>query len=843
MSYEPRRIASPVNRTHSFEIAISTSPPLSPYPDPDPVEPSRSPPPPPAHAPKRLYSPRRSVHETIIRELREYTTTRSGLAQPPISPPAAPAVAPLAEAETTCSDEASEPVHESSDFDNQEEEENVQERNVDELDAPSPPPAPCVPTETSQPIVFPITPFYRRKGGCPKFSICIGGLCATFFILSIIFLIFWLVSSSDFRSISSKIKNVCSSRECIDMAFRMSSNIEEKIEPCENFYQHSCHKFNTQTEDHQLNFLSQLKESSMTNMHGLLTNEENPAEMLKSTKLAKSLYESCMNAVQRSSNSPADLHNLIQNFPCGPILPQCHNFNSDSYSWERHSGMLDWYAGDYNLIVYGRDVHPQDRSKIILQIRPPNLEKMTGQILRNLLELAKPSSTEFEPLFQLSLRQNLLNDFVRFQLLQDPRSVQSDLDNVARLIVDLHAATRKSATITPNATYMTINELSQALPQLFFREFLDAYLSNIYKWTEEDLISIQDYEYFARLVDIMATTDRKTVANYLVIATTFNMEQYSYSPREQFGWRECVDQISRLDIASKLFIDKNANIIEIEKIFEFLTTLKTDFISTHRSTPLQYLSTINRLGFYVGYPKRLQNEDIVWRPVSQLSTNQSNYFDSIIRVSRAEREYSLSQIGTYLDIDDTTEFPVINPTMLYNSHVGAIVIPLSFLKPPIHQPDGDVPMYAVYSSLGITILQMISKVFWDGLDKSSQLQCLDNVYRGFLNGNRQRAANLDNQLFSTIELSDAFKTAIYSYTKWQNDRDIHREKSLPAFDNLDSVSSLMLTFSTLFCSNEGQEPGSDYEAMINTVAANSKMFTIHFNCNNTSRIFNRRTCL
>ena len=40
-----------------------------------------------------------------------------------------------------------------------------------------------------------------------------------------------------------------------------------------------------------------------------------------------------------------------------------------SSSWERHVGMLGWYSNGFNLIVYDTDVHPQDRSKMILQVK------------------------------------------------------------------------------------------------------------------------------------------------------------------------------------------------------------------------------------------------------------------------------------------------------------------------------------------------------------------------------------------------------------------------------------------------------------------------------------------
>ena len=98
----------------------------------------------------------------------------------------------------------------------------------------------------------------------------------------------------------------------------------------------------------------------------------------------------------------------------------------------------------------------------------------------------------------------MLSSFSRDNLLRDPRDVQSQLDEVARLMVDLYISARQSASLTPNTTYLTIGEMFEALPQLYLREFFDAQLSNIYKWTESDMLSIQDYDYFARLSDIMA---------------------------------------------------------------------------------------------------------------------------------------------------------------------------------------------------------------------------------------------------------------------------------------------------------------------------------------------------
>ena len=116
-----------------------------------------------------------------------------------------------------------------------------------------------------------------------------------------------------------------------------------------------------------------------------------------------------------------------------------------------------------------------------------------------------------------------------------------------------------------------------------------------------------------------------------------------------FSWRDCVAQLSELQPVEKMYILSRQNIStekvsDIYDFFEcmlihlisdlenriaipkdmnfqinsFLQNVKKDFITTHRSYPLQYLGRINQMSFYIGYPKRLLSEEMVWRPFSKV---------------------------------------------------------------------------------------------------------------------------------------------------------------------------------------------------------------------------------
>ena len=82
------------------------------------------------------------------------------------------------------------------------------------------------------------------------------------------------------------------------------------------------------------------------------------------------------------------------------------------------------------------------------------------------------------------------------------------------------------------------------------------------------------------------------------------------------------------------------------------------------------------------------------------------------------------------------------------------------------------------------------QIFWLQLDETPQKLCLDSIYRNFLNPSYRNiqidVTNsgtshyffienvLQTALTNTIELSDAVKTADYSYSKWQDQVAVHQ---------------------------------------------------------------------
>ncbi|CAI4221548.1 unnamed protein product [Auanema sp. JU1783] len=699
--------------------------------------------------------------------------------------------------------------------------------------------ATTTPAQPSRNIIFPIMPFYSRKDGCSKCNIWLGLLFVLFFLLSIALFLVWAITSDGFKNLGSQSSKVCNSKECINTAFRFSSYSDDNVDPCENFYRFSCTKFHLLNSDQQKNFLDRQLESTKRIVYNLLSTD--PGSGPKSSRMAKTLFETCMDGAERARTGKTAMINFLKNFPCGPIMEQCQDFNPIVYNWERHVGMLNWYAGDGNLIVYGRDVDPRDKNRLILQFRPPNLEEWLNPLRQNLVQTVNPSLVETDALLQASIKLNLLSDFVSHQLSRDPHHVDRMMDDLAFFFMELNERSSIYSNVNRNTTYMTIGELIRTVPEINFREMMNADLSNIYKWTDNDMVAVENLDYFKYLGGLTSRTNKETLANYLLIITGLNLSKYSFDNRTQFSWRECVDQLLGLHPVEKMFILHRKG-LKADKIKHFLESLKDDFLNTHRQYPLQNSVEINRMAFLVAFPQRLTNEYQVWQPFSDISINQSDYFQSATKVLKSQWNSEMKNIGVYLDNDDAPIFPVLKPTLIYLPHLSTIVLPLSFLQEPLSLPGENVPWYTIYGSFGVTVQQLIAKIFWANRNQANQKQCLDSTYRSFLNQN-YRNMNLESDLSYTIEMADALKTSIYGYLKWERDSTNYNEPSLPAFEKYDSIQTMLMSFGTLFCNTEGTQPGSQYEAMMNTAASNSQRFSMHFQCTNTSLAFNRRNCV
>ncbi|VDM77837.1 unnamed protein product [Strongylus vulgaris] len=439
---------------------------------------------------------------------------------------------------------------------------------------------------------------------CSKCNIWLATLLGLFLLVSIGLFIAWALTSDGFSNLGT-LPKVCTSRDCIDTAFRFTNNIDDTMDPCENFYRYSCGKFHRQDPEKQLNFVKFQTEATRRALYGLLSSADSN-DTSKTAKMARSVFASCMDTPQRTKLGYAPLLDRLKNLPCGPILAGC-NFNPTSYSWERHSGMLGWYAGEFNLIVFDTDLHPQDRTQITLQFRPPDISEIVDPVRQDLIRLANPGPTEIDTLLQVQLTQNLTKSTLLKLIQPDEKLRQNMLDEVSQLMIDLDKiststpsnitymtfgelkqAVPQISTATPsNITYMTFGELKQAVPQIAWDNLLYAELSALIKLTDASMISVINLIYFQQLALLVSRHPPQALANYLVVVTAKHLEQFIYN--DQPSWEQCIENMKPFEPVQKLYIlsHNDHNLDKVSLIDKFITETKKMAVST---SDLYYIS-------------------------------------------------------------------------------------------------------------------------------------------------------------------------------------------------------------------------------------------------------------
>ncbi|VDD92918.1 unnamed protein product [Enterobius vermicularis] len=491
-----------------------------------------------------------------------------------------------------------------------------------------------------------------------------------------------------------------------------------------------------------------------------------------------------MDARSREEIGPLPFIAAIRNFPCGPIFSECTSFNSDFYSFERHSGMLDWLAGSANLINSDRDVHPADRITIILSLKTPNLDELLSKAKATTRSFAQPGLSEYEPLLIITIKQQLLNPVYNQIFGSDVANKEILIDEVAELIVELDKTYSNS-----NTASVTVTQLSQlmiSVPQINWEAYLNAKFSTNLQWNDTDLILIDSVEAFRELAAIVARTPRRALANYLTFMTALNLRGYLYNGAlrtNPLHWRECVEQLAALDATANLYIGAHQS-ARLNEVHTSLSFMKDFFVTEHSKFPASVREKIRNASLKIGFPQRLLNEDIVVQIYGNYELVPNDYFTSIVTALSRQRLREISQIGSRLGNDDSIRYNILSPYVTYDSYENSFVVPLPFLQYPISLPD-DAPFYTVYGTLGVVFFQVLAKVMWDAPESSTLMnKALECIKEPFLliqgSSTLLFPAQLKDDMIHAVYLSDAINSAVNSYSLWRNQNRIGEEASYTA---------------------------------------------------------------
>jgi hypothetical protein len=131
---------------------------------------------------------------------------------------------------------------------------------------------------------------------------------------------------------------VCLTKTCIDTASKLLSQIDESIDPCQNFYEFSCGNFLKEAvipdDKAAINSFNNIEDEVRVQLRKIVEESETPTE-IKPFKNVKNLYKSCMDTSGIDSRGIQPLKDLLKDLGGFPLIDEAAWDTDGSWAWPK----------------------------------------------------------------------------------------------------------------------------------------------------------------------------------------------------------------------------------------------------------------------------------------------------------------------------------------------------------------------------------------------------------------------------------------------------------------------------------------------------------------------------
>ena len=282
----------------------------------------------------------------------------------------------------------------------------------------------------------------------------------------------------------------------------------------------------------------------------------------------------------------------------------------------------------------------------------------------------------------------------------------------------------------------------------FFQEY---YASNPQLEIDpSERVIINDLAYFKNLSTLLASVDKKVVANYLMwrltdstmhflnkvardLKETFHMARDGNSEPPK-DWKRCLkavgfdnyDETNFIFAASSMYAKayfKPEAKEKLEKMVGYLRKAfkqmveQNDWMDT--DTKEEALKKLQKMNQFIAYPDEILSKEHLDRIYDGLEMEQDSYLDNAMKLRGHMENFLSGQLHEPLDPLDWREHKLVAVVnALYNLDLNAMEFPAGFLGDPFY--NAEVPMYLNFGAIGLVMGHEITHGFDDqGKQKNS----------------------------------------------------------------------------------------------------------------------------
>lgn len=661
---------------------------------------------------------------------------------------------------------------------------------------------------------------------------------------------------------------------------RMSCFMNMEANPCEDFYEYACGNweqyFPIPRDRGGYDTFEILREQLDTKLRELLEDKIIEGDS-NSTKAVKMLYKSCMNTDKIEEREEMPLLELLDSMGGWPVL-EGDKWVEESFDWVEVVGKLRLYNNDILVSLW---VGPDGK----------NSDQYIVQFDQS--DLVLPSSEYYHQGIDHPIMKAYQEILTNIAMLLGADKSQAEKDMHAVIAFEIELAMimtppHERRNFSKIYEKLKLSQLSAQVPAFNFTRYLDIVLPK--NLDPEEEVVIYASKYFKKLTKIVEETDKRVLANYILMRfirhrinnldkrfEKIQNELYRllYGREEMPArWKFCIAYVNGnlgMSVGS-LFVRKYFDgqskqdmlylTSEIQNQFKDLVEEVEWLSSTTKETARNKLDAMIH---NIGYPDLVLNDTQLHTEIEGLDYSEDEFFENVLKNLNGRTIREMSMLGQSVNRSIWTTTPAV-VNAYYSRNRNQIMFPAGILQPPFYHKY--FPKAMNFGGIGVVIGHEITHGFddkgkqfdeqgninqwWDEDSSTSfrdKAQCIINQYSDFTVGEVGVNLNGLNTQGENIADNGGIKQAYRAYTEWKEKNG--PEPPLPELPEINADQLFFLNFAQVWCGTARPEalrsklktavhaPGK-YRVL--GTLANSEDFASAFSCKEKEEMNPEKKC-
>ncbi|KAK0095919.1 hypothetical protein PV326_007046 [Microctonus aethiopoides] len=693
-----------------------------------------------------------------------------------------------------------------------------------------------------------------------------------------------------------ELDNVCSTLICKQSALHILNNMDESVEPCDDFYNFACGNFlNTTTipdDSGSVDIFTMMNHELQKQLKNSLEELILPDEP-KSFKNAKIFYKSCMDTAMIEQRGLEPFKKILKYLGGWPVIED-ENWNETDFTWiESVYKCHEIGYSDSYFLNFGITPDVKNTTKLVIELDQASFKQKEFFITNendeiDLLKRTNDRHNTFKKLyndymFDIAVMLGAPKNNKTMNQLEEAHEFKRALNNIS-----LSEEERHNATELYNP--MTVADLSIKHPSIPWKKYLNTIFAPNVTIDDDEIVIVAVPSYITKFEELINKTSKRTLANYViwrVIEDSIYFLSENISDRQlnllkdlsgiskrEPRWKMCIEKASMLPSVQAMYIkkyfDKNAK----RNIGEMVGDIRNQLNKTlHENdwmddeTKKNALDKANAMLSCIAYPDELLNDEKLKEIHEEsLEFHDDKFMENILAIKLLITKETYNSFRNPFNRSDwMNHINVAVVNAFYNHIENSIELPAGILQGFIF--NNHRPRYMNYGAIGTIIGHEVTHGFDDQgrqFDKDGHLEnwwtpitdeeyrckteCMIDQYSNYTVEEIDMEINGLNTLDENIADNGGFKLAYLAYKDWSERNG--EEPTLPGL-KFNPRQLFWITAANVWCrkvrneiarddiKNDIHSPG---KFRVIGSFSNSESFANDFNCKEKSKMNPKNKC-